>query len=296
MGKAKNLGTLGSDTYSVIIDRGTLALTRSPLPGPTGLGPKSTAKQSGLVDLVTIPLGVNKGLTTPTQNFFIGLLGKPREDLDQKDQPVTNKTLVAMMQTKSVGPFRVTGLKPAVESLCEVMAEIKRVQPGLYLKLGLAGMLCCRLQRGSKTEISSHAWGTAIDLKIDGKLDARDDNKVQYGLTLIAPIFNRNGWVWGATFRTEDAMHFEVSKEKLKQWQAKRVLGKTAGKVIRRGDSGPAVRRLQEQLQKNGAQLTPDGNFGSNTEKALKEFQRKKGLKDDGIAGPMTLKALGMEE
>ena len=78
--------------------------------------------------------------------------------------------------------------------------------------LGTAGMLCCRLVRGSATAISNHSWGTAIDLTLDGVLDVYGDDKVQYGLTLIAPIFNRHGWYWGAAFRTEDGMHFEGSK------------------------------------------------------------------------------------
>jgi len=72
-------------------------------------------------------------------------------------------------------------------------------------------MLCCRYQRNSTTSISNHSWGTAVDLKIDGHLDERGDDTVQYGLTLIAPIFNRFGWYWGAMFPTEDAMHFEAS-------------------------------------------------------------------------------------
>lgn len=80
-------------------------------------------------------------------------------------------------------------------------------------------MVCCRRQRRS-SKISSHSWGIAVDLKIAGALDQVDNGTVQYGLTLIAPFFNCHGWVWGAAFRKEDAMHFKVSKEKLLQWEA----------------------------------------------------------------------------
>lgn len=96
-----------------------------------------------------------------------------------------------------------TGLRPAMESLKAVMNEVRQSQPEAYNKLGTAGMLCCRQQRGSN-RISSHSWGTAIDLKLDGKLDVRGNKKAHHGLTLIALIFHRHGWFWGAAFRTED--------------------------------------------------------------------------------------------
>ena len=81
--------------------------------------------------------------------------------------------------------------------------------------LGSAGMLCCRFVRGSTTSISNHSWGTAIDLTINGVLDKRGNGQVQYGLALIAPIFNQHGWYWGAGFATEDGMHFEISQDLL---------------------------------------------------------------------------------
>ena len=39
-----------------------------------------------------------------------------------------------------------------------------------------------------------------------------------------------------------------------------------------------------------------DGIYGSKTSKAVRSFQRKNGLTADGVAGPATLKALGMEQ
>lgn len=258
-----------------------------------------------LTDEVAVPTNINQGLACPTPDFLTSLLGVPRAQMTQTCQPVTNQTLAALIQTTNIGPFAITGLRPAVSDLKQVMDEIKLNQPDIYAKLGTAGMLCCRLQRNSATRISSHSWGTAIDLKLDGKLDVRGNGKVYYGLTLIAPIFNRHGWFWGATFRTEDAMHFEVSKSKLQQWQAAGLLGAVragtvpgttpgAGTVLKRGDKGPAVRLLQEKLNQHGARLKVDGDFGSGTEQEVRNFQRKRGLMPDGIVGPNTRKALGM--
>lgn len=154
-------------------------------------------------------------------------------------------------------------------------------------------MLCCRKQRGSN-KISSHSWGTAIDLKLDGKLDVRGNRKVHYGLSLIAPIFNRHGWFWGAAFRTEDAMHFEVGKAKLDQWKNSGLLGSVQIKTLRRGDQGDAVRLLQSKLNEHGARLKLDGDFGDNTDKAVRQFQQKHGLTTDGVVGLKTRKALGL--
>jgi peptidoglycan hydrolase-like protein with peptidoglycan-binding domain len=61
--------------------------------------------------------------------------------------------------------------------------------------------------------------------------------------------------------------------------------------VLERGDRGAAVRRVQRALH-----LTPaDGVFGRVTELAVKRFQREKGLAADGIVGPITRRALGLE-
>lgn len=59
-------------------------------------------------------------------------------------------------------------------------------------------------------------------------------------------------------------------------------------KVIRKGDKGENVKLLQEELNKVGYKLTTDGDFGPGTEKAIMDFQKKKGLVVDGIVGEKT--------
>ncbi len=154
---------------------------------------------------------INRNLRSASNELPLAKFGAPRQNYSQNDLPITNEKLKRMMVTESVGPFRVTGLKPAVDSLRQVMSDINAVLPTLHNALGSAGMKVCRLQRNSSTKISNHSWGTAIDITIGGQLDARGNNKVQHGLTLIAPYFNARGWYWGAGFGTEDAMHFECS-------------------------------------------------------------------------------------
>jgi hypothetical protein len=57
--------------------------------------------------------------------------------------------------------------------------------------------------------------------------------------------------------------------------------------VIREGDKGPWVKDLQEGINQivGSKVLTPDGNFGPNTTRWVKQFQKDRGLKPDGIVG-----------
>src|SRR3984893_12656956 len=54
--------------------------------------------------------------------------------------------------------------------------------------------------------------------------------------------------------------------------------------LLKVGTSGDAVKKLQQALG-----IPADGQFGSGTEKAVRDFQQKNGLSGDGIAGPSTL-------
>ena len=60
--------------------------------------------------------------------------------------------------------------------------------------------------------------------------------------------------------------------------------------VVKRGDRGSAVQKIQEELG-----ITADGVFGAQTERAVKRFQRSHDLVPDGIVGPLTRGALGLQ-
>ena len=62
--------------------------------------------------------------------------------------------------------------------------------------------------------------------------------------------------------------------------------------TLKHGDKGLAVRRLQQQLNAHGAKLVTDGDYGDETEKAVRAYQAKIGLVVDGKAGEKTLAAL----
>ena len=66
--------------------------------------------------------------------------------------------------------------------------------------------------------------------------------------------------------------------------------------LLKRGSRGEAVRALQNVLIERG--LIPkgkaDGVFGPKTEVAVRQFQSANKLTPDGMAGTVTLKALGL--
>lgn len=69
--------------------------------------------------------------------------------------------------------------------------------------------------------------------------------------------------------------------------------------TLKRGSKGEYVTLLQTQLMNRGYDLGKwgaDGDFGAQTEKAVKEFQKDHGLKADGIVGADTWTALEQPE
>lgn len=88
------------------------------------------------------------------------------------------------------------------------------------------------------------------------------------------------------------------TEKALKDWQAKKGLSAdgVAGPdtfmamglyelvLLKPGTRGDAVKKLQEKLG-----LGADGQFGSGTERAVRDYQQKNGLTVDGLAGPATL-------
>ena len=64
------------------------------------------------------------------------------------------------------------------------------------------------------------------------------------------------------------------------------------GGSLRRGSAGNGVRWLQWWLKLWGYDVTVDGGYGTKTEAAVRDLQKKRGLTADGIAGEKTRKAL----
>lgn len=97
---------------------------------------------------------------------------------------------------------------------------------------------------------------------------------------------------------TADGQFGPATETALKDWQKKNNLAADgiAGPdtfmamglyeliLLKSGTKGSTVKALQEKLG-----VPADGQFGSGTEKAVRDYQAKNGLKADGFAGPATL-------
>jgi len=161
----------------------------------------------------------NEGLTYASPSFLEEFLGLPREELSDECEDITNEHLAELLKLEDVGPIKAKLLEPALISLRQIFANVQVYEPELYKRIQSAGSLCVRQIRGAEGRASTHAYGLAVDINIDGVLDTLGDGKTQLGLMILSDFFKKEGWVWGAAFGREDSMHFEVSREKLEQWR-----------------------------------------------------------------------------
>lgn len=196
----------------------------APAPGDNGATVFQQNGQNDIIDayaqvvLIANRRDVNEGLTIAGPSYLTRVFGPPREVMSDDCEEMTNPRLASKLVLEDVGPIRVRMLKPAADSLRRVFEEVRVTDPDLYARINTAGSLCVRQIRGTRGRASTHAFGLAVDLNIDGVLDTLGDGKTQLGLTILADFFKDEGWVWGASWGREDSMHFEVSRQKLDEW------------------------------------------------------------------------------
>lgn len=175
------------------------------------------------------------------------------------------------------------------------------------------GAYNCRKIAGTNSW-SNHAWALAIDINWQSNpftSPLRTDIPEWYRFT-----WNRYGFAWGGNYSgKKDAMHFEFMGTPAQLQRALDLARKEIGDVVapppppvtgakpgdgilERGDSGESVKTLQRVAKawypKDLGYVTVDGEFGPDTERAVKFVQAKFGLTQDGVAGPQTLGKLGL--
>ncbi len=96
--------------------------------------------------------------------------------------------------------------KLAAPSLEAALREIER--KGWASKIrSFEGGYYPRYVRGSSTNLSSHSYGTSIDINAWSNPQGSPPTDDQ---ALLAPIFEKHGWYWGDRFTSKrDPMHFE---------------------------------------------------------------------------------------
>lgn len=235
----------------------------------------------------------------------LALIGAPRGTYDATCRPPQNPDFIALLVTQDFGPFRATGIRPAVRALQAVMAEVAAAHPGVFARLTAEGMLCCRRSRAAcpSATISNHAWGIAIDLGLEGRVEPVGARRVARGLLEIQPIFRRHGFYWGGAFPAAEPGHFEASEQLVRRWaaagefgaEAQALAAGSARRGLAVGDRGVEVLTVQQALNAHlPIQIDEDGIYGGDTQAAVIELQRRRRLRPDGIAGRSVQRALGL--
>lgn len=149
------------------------------------------------------------------------------------------------------------------------------------------------LKNGKRTDGQTLKPGTAIFTH-----NTKTDNRGHIGLYI------GDGWVIEASGTINGVIKSKITISKWVEWGELKGVSyenmtdvitdpeenETLG-TIRKGDKGPVVRYAQQLLHERGYDLGKygvDGDFGSATQAAVKQFQRDWGLKVDGIIGPQT--------
>ena len=128
---------------------------------------------------------------------------------------------------------------------------------------------------------SLHTKGKAVDCYISGQSPS-----------LLAKFFEAYGMKGVGCYYDDLFVHVDSRTSEFLWKNQSETKVSTHLPTIRTGSSGQDVKDAQRLLNLDGAKLTEDGIFGTNTNKEVKNFQASKGLVVDGIIGPNTWKAL----
>ena len=162
------------------------------------------------------PLGTRPS-ADPTISRLTEIFGPPSKNIGLNCGPVENEALQSLVVKDKIGPFTATMLKPALTSLQSIFSEIQKTDPDLLKNVTNLGTICVRFGRGS-SDLSTHAFGTAIDLRFDesapSSASLADGTAKQAKVVLF---FERAGWQWGGP---SDYMHFQAGLPLIEKWIA----------------------------------------------------------------------------
>lgn len=204
--------------------------------GPTSGTSGGSDAAPSLSDRVPIPpqSQFNVGLSACSESTMLKKFGAPG-NLTVDCSAATGDFIRRVRLSFDVGPFKVTGLDYAVESLRQVFADVRQDNQQLYNQVKNDGMLCVRARRHSTNHFSNHSWGTAIDIFFGAAVVPLGVRSAHRGNLLLAPYFNRHGWYWGAGFSGDsvDSMHFELAEETIPKIPDQRMFDVSTASPVR---------------------------------------------------------------
>lgn len=174
---------------------------------------------------------------------------------------------VSKSQYAKTATIRGLGEPPGNLSYGASGTDVEKLQRALQLKKHYKGVVDGKF--GNQTRDALKAYQKAAKLDITGKADYQT----------IMKLFGRVR---------------ETSAEDDPKMKGIRSVSQIeTPRTTSRGASGKHVRALQQALKLKGFYAAPiDGKYGNKTVEAVKAFQKKHGLKQDGIAGNDVIKTL----
>lgn len=165
----------------------------------------------------------------------------------------------------------------------------------------------CRPIAGTRVP-SNHSQGTAVDINAPTNPRRSDRRLVTDMPSWMVNLWKGHGFRWGGEFSWPDSMHFEFmgTAAQARATAARiRAFLAAAGTPapnppgnkpkprsypgeVRMGDRVPAVITWQQVLRERGYAIAVDGIFGPGTNHVVVDWQRRHGLRVDGIAGRAT--------
>lgn len=152
---------------------------------------------------------------------------------------------------------------------------------------------------------SNHMSGTAIDINAPKYNMGYYSMKPEIVGRVEQTLRSFDGVIYhGRRWSRPDEMHYQIGLrpgDPRVVALAQRIRGGnttiSSPELLHRGSTGDRVRALQARLNRDYprySRLVVDGDFGPATEAVVREFQARAGLSVDGIAGPDTLRRLGL--
>jgi peptidoglycan hydrolase-like protein with peptidoglycan-binding domain len=182
----------------------------------------------------------------------------------------------------------------------------------------------CRPTTGGSSR-SAHSWAAAVDVNADQNPFSRKAILITDMPREFREAFKRHGFGWGGDWRSvKDAMHFSMDRGEQgkaineqydtdlqaaadQKWKGRRPAtplrpkrpGETApawqhdhpGNIRNPHNNCPTARRWQAQMKARGWDIAVDSDYGHNSERVCRAFQREKRLAVDGIVGPNAWRA-----
>jgi hypothetical protein len=168
-----------------------------------------------LSDRVPIPPKdtINTNLSSATEQIMLRKFGKPGA-LTESCSPPNGRFVRRVKSEVDVGPFKVSGLDFAVESLRQLFAEVEQQHPPPFKHVKTDGMLCVRHRRSNPARFRTTA-GERRSISFSGDRSSRKAPSSPTEPSSARAVLQPARVVLGGEFSGDsvDAMHFELAEE-----------------------------------------------------------------------------------